>query len=62
MWVKGACGGCVGGHVRCVWGVSDVGVGAMGQRTYRSPLYYPDTLVNPDTCLGLYDMYVVSVK
>ena len=28
------------------------GVRSVGQRKYRSPLYYPDTLVNPDTCLG----------
>ena len=35
--------GCVG-RVGRVW--------AVGERKYRSPLYYPDTLVNPDTCLG----------
>ena len=28
------------------------GVRSVGERKYRSPLYYPDTLVNPDTCLG----------
>ena len=26
--------------------------GGLMERKYRSPLYYPDTLVNPDTCLG----------
>ena len=29
-----------------------LGVRSVGERKYRSPLYYPDTLVNPDTCLG----------
>ena len=48
------CGVCVGGVLGrvgvCVgacWGVR-----AFGERKYRSPLYYPDTLVHPDTCLG----------
>ena len=40
----GPCVGCVLGRVGCVR--------AVGERNYRSPLYYPDTLVNPDTCLG----------
>ena len=56
------------GRVRCVWGVYVVcacgafvgcvlgrvwrGGGAVVERKYRSPLYYPDTLVNLDTCLG----------
>ena len=43
----GACG-CGG---RVYLGVSGV-LGPCGKRKYRSPLYYPDTLVNPDTCLG----------
>ena len=52
------CVGCVG----ACWGVCDgvcggVRVGvygrewsqqAVGERRYRSPLYYPDTLVNPE--------------
>ena len=54
--VCGACLGCVGS----VCGACDVGAwgdvsGAcegVVERKYRSPLYYPDTLVNPDTCLG----------
>ena len=57
------------GRVRCVWGVYVVcacgafvgcvlgrvwrGGGAVVERKYRSPLYYPDTLVNLDTCLGV---------
>ena len=43
--VLGVCGGVVGA---CVWGG-----GGVAERKYRSPLYYPDTLVNPDTCLGI---------
>ena len=51
------CGGaCVGGW----WGVCGVEGAAgrvgcavrWGERRYRSPLYYPDTLLNPDTCKG----------
>ena len=34
-----------------VWG-REWGVRSVGERKYRSPLYYPDTLVNLDTCLG----------
>ena len=43
--VWGVCGACVGR----VWGV------CVGQKLFVSlaPLYYPDTLVNPDTCLGI---------
>ena len=48
-------GGCVGAGVGCVWCVRSV-----GERKYRSPLYYPDTLVNPDTCLGRKKKYIVS--
>ena len=33
-----------------VWGVS--GGGLWGEKVSLAPLYYPDTLVNPDTCLG----------
>jgi len=43
--VRGVCSGVGGGRVGCVQ--------AVGERKYRSPLYYPDTLVNPDTCLGV---------
>ena len=59
----GVCRACVG-RVWCVWGVGCVwhvwgvwgrawGV-CVGQKVLVSlaPLYYPDTLVNPDTCLG----------
>ena len=51
-WVGGR--GRVGVFVGRLWGVCG-GVGvleAVVEREYRSPLYYPDTLVNPDTCLG----------
>ena len=35
----------------CVWYV--LGCGARGEvKVSLAPLYYPDTLVNPDTCLG----------
>ena len=46
--------GCVGR----AWGVRGVrawgrGVGVRRkERVSLAPLYYPDTLVNPDTCLG----------
>ena len=52
----------------CVWGVWGVfgvcvracgGVRALGERKYRSPLYYPDTLVNLDTCLGKMKLRIV---
>ena len=46
--VRGVCGACVG----CVLGRVWRGGGAVVERKYRSPLYYPDTLVNLDTCLG----------
>ena len=57
--VGGVCGACVV-RVRGVCGActvcGGVCVGAWGRggrgRKYRSPLYYPDTLVNLDTCLG----------
>ena len=39
------CVGCV-----CWGGVS--GVSGMAVGWQLAPLYYPDTLVNPDTCLG----------
>ena len=48
--------GAFGGGVCVEWGVCGVcesGVRSLGERKYRSPLYYPDTLVNPDTCLGV---------
>ena len=61
--VAGACVGCVG---RVVWGVCGVAwgrgwcvcVGACGVCAGRGgekvslAAYYPDTFVNPDTCLG----------
>ena len=61
MWcgvcgVFGACVVWVFGGV-WVWVLGrELGVQYVGDRKYRSPLYYPDTLVNPDTCLGnVYD-------
>ena len=45
--------------LECLWDVSGVCVwgrggrwGAVIGREFRSPLYFPDTLVNPDTCLS----------
>ena len=29
------------------------GVGGGEEKVSLAPLYYPDTLVNPDTCLGV---------
>ena len=55
MCVGGACGVCVlGGLGVCGGGFGRVwrGRGSVREGKYRSPLYYPDTLVNPDTCLG----------
>ena len=35
------------------WGVWGCGVwGLWREKVSLTPLYYPDTLVNPDTCLG----------
>ena len=43
------CGVCVGACVVCVC----VGGRGCGRKCVSfAPLYYPDTLVNPDTCLG----------
>ena len=60
------CVGCVG----CVWGAWDVRETCMGctwsgwvracERVLLSPLYYPDTLVNLDTCLGVMHYYVCA--
>ena len=50
--VQGVCGACAG----CVCGGGACGGWAVVERKYRSPLYYPDTLVNLDTCLGLFDL------
>ena len=60
----GGCG-CLGMSGVCVgaWGGACVGFGACveacvgcwccGRKSVSfAPLYYPDTLVNPDTCLG----------
>ena len=41
--------GCVGGV--CLGGVGWCW-GSGGEKVSLTPLYYPDTLVNPDTCLG----------
>ena len=51
--VCGVCGvlWCVGLRVGVGFGAW-WGVRSLGERKYRSPLYYPDTLVNSDTCLG----------
>ena len=51
------CGGVVWGVVWGVcWGVCGACVGVcwgfMGEKVSLAPLYYPDTFVNPDTCLG----------
>ena len=35
----------------CVCGVCEC-VRSRGEKVSLAPLYYPDTLVNPDTCLG----------
>ena len=42
----GVCWVCLGA---CVCGVC---VRSRGEKVSLAPLYYPDTLVNPDTCLG----------
>ena len=62
VWVcVGACVGVCGVCVGCVWGVCGACVGGcLGwccwgrgrEKVSLAPLYYPDTLVNPDTCLG----------
>ena len=50
VWVLGrVCG--VGVLVR-VWGVCWGVWRFRGEKLSLAPLYYPDTLVNPDTCLG----------
>ena len=35
----------------------DVCVRSRGEKVSLAPLYYPDTLVNPDTCLGQCDFW-----
>ena len=35
-----------------VWGVGRNQLAILGKVWAVAPLYYPDTLVNPDTCLG----------
>ena len=54
--------GCVQGVV-CVQGVSLRAwmLCASSSSTQIAPLYYPDTLVNPDTCLGLF-IYVFETS
>ena len=42
----GVCWVCLGA---CVCGGC---VRSRGEKVSLAPLYYPDTLVNPDTCLG----------
>ena len=42
---------------RGVWGVS--GGGLWGEKVSLAPLYYPDTLVNLDTCLGVWQEIVI---
>ena len=59
MWgvwgVCGVCCACVGCVVRVCVGEC-VGCGRVrGEKVSLAPLYYPDTLVNPDTCLGEYN-------
>ena len=61
-WGVGACGVCVGawedgccgvrGVCRGVWGCGGIVWGLWGEKVSLAPLYYPETLVNPDTCLG----------
>ena len=51
VWLCGVCGVCVGacGGMCCV---CVLGCGGRGEvKVSLAPLYYPDTLVNPDTCL-----------
>ena len=43
------CGACDVG----AWGDVSGACEGVVERKYCSPLYYPDTLVNPDTCLGV---------
>ena len=61
--ILSACGACVGVCESCVgvWGsVCGAGVGGCvgwcwsrgREKVLLAPLYYPDTLVNSDTCLG----------
>ena len=52
-----ACGCVVGGGrrvgcVRGVWGLGRNQLAILGTVWAVAPLYYPDALVNPDTCLG----------
>ena len=49
----GSCGVCV------CWGVCRVW-GRQGDTVSLAPLYYPDTLVNLDTCLGLEFVKLIS--
>ena len=43
------------GLVVGVWVGECVGCGRVrGEKVSLAPLYYPDTLVNPDTCLGVF--------
>ena len=48
----GVCGVCCARV--CVWCVWGCGRGVRGEKVSLAPLYNPDTLVNPDTCLGAF--------
>ena len=59
VWgVLRACVGCVARVCGvccarvCLWCVWGCGRGVRGEKVSLAPLYNPDTLVNPDTCLG----------
>ena len=57
-WSGVECGGLWWGGCLCVCEVCagacvcGVCVRSRGEKVSLAPLYYPDTLVNPDTCLG----------
>ena len=63
--MRGVCGGvrgvCMCGvGVGVAWDVRGVGMGRK-ERVSLAPLYYPDTLVNPDTCLGNFCSYLLMM-
>ena len=53
LGVCGCWGVCVVWVCWCVCGVCGVCGGFRGEKVSLAPLYYPDTLINPDTCLGV---------